>query len=629
MTTTNDLLLWPGRNTYTVDLSTLTAANGGLETECIPSVGCPTTPWTTRSVRFFRIDPHESTLNVKFRLAGVSLVRLTKWRWATRSTSSTSFADADPVGSGSSYTAKIYADGDRIPGGMVLLGTQPGVIPGATQSLTFNPSAFTGSLSPGEYFIYVEITENRPAGQGPAITQVQGGYSGGVLRIFSANASKPEMSISNPTSGSVQPTPFSVTGCAYDAGDTTAINVDDLAAFAIAGSNVTGPQAGTTQVLGFGNTAGDLAFLPVTGTPVVCPSVSDPASPIRNSGFAINNISGLSPGNWTLRVMSRSTLSGQFFTLPEVPFSIVNTTGAPGNFTASAAGNIVTISFTAPTTGPAVGSYVVDGALNPTFTPASFNVIVPAAGTYSGHLGNGVYYLRVVSLAPGGARGAASAVQQVTVGPAPATPPGAPVLSAPSLSGSNVTLNWAAGPGGAPASYTIVGGFDARRQQHRHLPDGRGDQHQRPGRQRRLLRAGHRRQLGRVGDLERDYVHDWADFAARRAGVEPGRRQRAERHPHLVHAERGAGVLYDPGPLPVGRPDHRDAAGQRQHHHGRGAAGHLPGHDSRHQQPGVEHRVEPDHGRRPLTHRFPGGARITPRASSARRHEEARHPRAS
>ena len=56
MTQTQDMRVWPGFNQYTIDLASLTAANGGIEHEC-PT--CPTTPWPSRSIRFFRIDPHE------------------------------------------------------------------------------------------------------------------------------------------------------------------------------------------------------------------------------------------------------------------------------------------------------------------------------------------------------------------------------------------------------------------------------------------------------------------------------------------------------------------------------------------------------------------------------------------
>jgi hypothetical protein len=446
MTTTTDMLVWPGRNTYTIDLGALSAANGGI----VPCVACGTTPWPGRSMRYFRIDPHEATNPVRFRLAAVGLRAYDQV--ADGQTFPIRYAFADPDSNGSTYRAEIFADTNRDGAGLIPLGDQAAV-PGVEQTFNFNPSG--GPLGSGLYYVLVRITETR---QG--ITQVIGRYSSGALRVL-RTPSSPQTTLTNPTPSSAQTAPFNVTGCAYDSGqDTGGLNVDDLIALAVAGPNITGPQAGTTQVLGLGNTTlGTLRFAPLTpGTPVVCPAIANPASPYRNSGFSIDNISGLESGNWTLRLSARSSLSGEFTTLPDVPFTVVNNTRAPGNFTASAVGNTVTISFSAPLAGAPPGGYSLEASRNATFNPMAFNVRIPTAGTYSGQLANGVYYLRVVSLGPGGSPGDVSVTQQVTVGPPPAAPPGAPTLNAAAVSGNNVTLTWAAGSGGAPTSYTIVAG---------------------------------------------------------------------------------------------------------------------------------------------------------------------------
>jgi hypothetical protein len=129
----------------------------------------------------------------------------------------------------------------------------------------------------------------------------------------------------------------------------------------------------------------------------------------------------------------------------------------PVNFQASASGNTVTVSFQAPAGGPPIGGYVIDGATDPSFNPA-FNVIVPAAGTYSGVLGNGGYYLRVVSLSPPGSRGGVSETRFVQVGPAPQPPPGPPTLVPTQVGGNPVTVSWAPGSGGTPTGYLLLAG---------------------------------------------------------------------------------------------------------------------------------------------------------------------------
>ena len=93
MTQTQDMRVWPGFNQYTIDLASLAAANGGIEHEC-PT--CPTTPWPSRSIRFFRIDPHEfGDTATGFDIDDVSLTapNTKKWPWA----SSSPCATASPI----------------------------------------------------------------------------------------------------------------------------------------------------------------------------------------------------------------------------------------------------------------------------------------------------------------------------------------------------------------------------------------------------------------------------------------------------------------------------------------------------------------------------------------------------
>ena len=252
MTTTNDLLVWPGRNTYTVDLSTLTLANLGLEPECVAGVGCPQIPWAQHSVRFFRIDPHEATKNVVFRMGPVSLTAPDEVD--TGGTFNVQFKFTDPD-AGAAYDAAIWLE-DSI-GARQSLGTMPNVAKDIVHTFPYNVPA---DHIPGEYRIYVQVTEKRAFHNDTS--DVSHAHSTGPLRIYNAAVSTPKTIISSPVSNTTQPTPFSIRGCAYDDGNNLGINVDDILAFAIAGPNVTGVQAGTTQVLGLGHTLGNLVFGP-------------------------------------------------------------------------------------------------------------------------------------------------------------------------------------------------------------------------------------------------------------------------------------------------------------------------------------------------------------------------------
>lgn len=433
MTNTNDMLVWPGRETYTIDLASLTTANRGIETDCGV---CPTTPWLSNSVRFLRFDPHEARTGVTFRVAQVKLAA------ADEVMLGQSFAvryRIDDPEAGSTYAAQFYVDGDRDPtSGMVLMGTASNVPRGT--DLTF-PMTVSG-VTPGlEYYVYVRVTETRTGG----FTDVRGAYATGPLRVL--GASTPMLTIASPAPNSSQSTPFTITGCAYDAGSTAGINVDEVAAFAIAGPTVTGPQAGTMQVLGFGGGFGTRVF------PTACPTAS---GAYANSGFSFSGIDALAAGGWTLRVMSRSTLSGQF-TTHEVPFTVVAAAGVPQGFSASASGNTVTVAFSGPVGGPAVGSYLVEGATDPSFASMLFSIRVLNPGTYAGTLGNGTYYLRIVSVSPTGARIAATGPRTVIVGPPPPAAPGPPTLMAP-VTSNPVTLTWAPASGGPPTGYTLVAG---------------------------------------------------------------------------------------------------------------------------------------------------------------------------
>jgi hypothetical protein len=191
---------------------------------------------------------------------------------------------------------------------------------------------------------------------------------------------------------------------------------------------------------------------------VICPSISNAASPFRNSGFRVADV-GLSQGPWTLRVLGRSTISGR---LTPIASDIAITSSLlvlpPVNFQLSGDGNTVTVSWEAPSAGPQISGYVIDLALNPDFSPVAANVPVPAAGTYSGSLGNGTWYFRVVSISTSGSRGGVSETRQITLPTGGPAPPGPPVLTATQVATNPITLSWSAGSGGVPTGYVLSAG---------------------------------------------------------------------------------------------------------------------------------------------------------------------------
>jgi hypothetical protein len=446
VSTSQDMRIWPGLRRYTVDLATLRTDNGGIETECPPGLQCLTTPWTQRAIRHLRLDPHEYTDQAtSFDIDDVTLTAPDEVALGQQFTVGYSFSDTDT--SGATYAARVYRQDWTTRTGRTLVTSIPSVSPGTPLSYTLNPQS--SGIPPGRYLISIEIDEVR----GGNFTQTSRGEASGPLVVFDAAASTPNLSVDYPTAGQV-PQVFTLQGCAYDGGASTGIGMDDLAVNAIAGPNVVGQPPGRVIPLGFGNPRGTIEFGPL-GTPVVCPSISSPASQFRNSGFRFANV-GLESGSWTLRVYARSTVSGQFVQFADIPVTVGDLPPTPVNFQASASGNTVTVSWQAPAGGTSIAGYVIEVATNPSFSPVALSLGVDAAGTYSGQLASGTYYLRVFTRDWSGRLSTPTPVRTVDV--ALPQPPGAPTLVAAQVSTNPVTLAWSAGPGGAPASFTLHAG---------------------------------------------------------------------------------------------------------------------------------------------------------------------------
>ena len=173
VTVSKDIPVWPGRNLYTIDLSRLTTASG-LE----PSSQAA---WSSSSVSILRIDPHESTKGVRFRLGTTVLTAPDEVVLGSAAVVQFAFADSDTAGS--SYQARIYLDADRAGDGRVLLDTFAAT-PNVLQTYQFVPAG--RGIPAGEYFFYVEVTETRGG-----FSDTRGLYSSGPLRVLASEPASP------------------------------------------------------------------------------------------------------------------------------------------------------------------------------------------------------------------------------------------------------------------------------------------------------------------------------------------------------------------------------------------------------------------------------------------------------
>jgi hypothetical protein len=268
VTTTKDILVWDGMNSYTVDLGTLSAtAEGGLEPN-------NATPWTAANVRYFRLDPHEFGEQITFHYDFVKLAAMDE-------TVNNSFtirfnggdADGDPV------VVSLYYDTDRNPAS----GLTPIVsnVPVGNGQYTWN----TQGVPAGVYYIYAQASDGRDA---------HGTYSTGTLRVITATpVSDPLMSVDAPANGASTGQPFLVSGWAIDRGAPSGTGVDAV------------------HVYGYRDGAGQAIFL---GSAYGSPRADVGAAfgqRFTNSGFSVP-IDFLRPDNYTIVVYAHSTVTGQW-----------------------------------------------------------------------------------------------------------------------------------------------------------------------------------------------------------------------------------------------------------------------------------------------------------------------------
>jgi hypothetical protein len=132
--------------------------------------------------------------------------------------------------------------------------------------------------------------------------------------------------------------------------------------------------------------------------------------------------------------------------------------GAPSNFTASASGSTVTLSWTAPVSGDPVTSYIIEAGSAPGLVNlANFNTGNNATSFSTTGVGAGTYYVRIRAV-NGGGTSAASNEAVLVVGTTGACA-GRPLnLTLLSQSAGFISFAWSAPSTGSPTSYVIEAG---------------------------------------------------------------------------------------------------------------------------------------------------------------------------
>jgi hypothetical protein len=266
LTTTKDILVWPGMNSYTVDLASLSAApGGGLEPGNAQL-------WTSAGARYLRLDPHEFAEQVPFHVDSVKLAAMDE---DVGGTFTIRFTGSDP--DGDPVSLALYYDTDRNPSnGLTLIASNVSL---ASGEYTWN----TTGVPPGVYYIYAFASDD-----------VNGfaTYSTGPVRVVNFTpVSDPWLSLDGPPNAFSTGQPFYVAGWAIDRGAPSGTGVDAVHVYAYA--NGTGP--GIFLGSSYGQPRGDVgaAF----------------GARYTNSGYSVL-VASLRPGPYTISAYSHSTVSG-------------------------------------------------------------------------------------------------------------------------------------------------------------------------------------------------------------------------------------------------------------------------------------------------------------------------------
>jgi hypothetical protein len=290
MTTTKDIIVFPGLNHYSIDLGSLsTAAGGGLEPNA------PAQGWTVAPIRHLRIDPHEFAESRQFHLGAVKLAAVDEGgpSFTIRFTG----ADAD----GDAATVALYYDTNTNPlDGRTLIANN---VPLSAGSYVWNAAG----VPVGTYYVYAVASDG---------IQSYGAYSTGAVAINGGGqtgTSNMALVIDTPRNTSTVSSGFTLAGWAIDRGAATGPGVDVIHVYAYPN-----PGSGAAAVfLGqatYGGARGDIgaAF----------------GAQFTNSGFGFVT-PALATGSYQIVAFARSTVTGGFTGSVSTTVQVIGATAAP------------------------------------------------------------------------------------------------------------------------------------------------------------------------------------------------------------------------------------------------------------------------------------------------------------
>jgi hypothetical protein len=161
-------------------------------------------------------------------------------------------------------------------------------------------------------------------------------------------------------------------------------------------------------------------------------------------------------GTYFVRVRGRNA-SGTGTASNEVSFTVgsLSAPGAPSGLSATTNGTLLTLQWTAPSSGGAVGDYVLEAGRSSGGTDL-FNGSVGTGTTISSQVTPGTYFLRVRARNAAGTSAASNEAQATVASPAP---PGAPSALTASATGTVLSVRWSApATGGTVADYVLEAG---------------------------------------------------------------------------------------------------------------------------------------------------------------------------
>ncbi len=289
MTTSRDLIVFPGVNHYSIDLASLSAtATGGLEASGAAQ------SWTAAPIRHFRIDPHEFPEVRGFHIGPVKLGAMDE----ASPSYTIRWTGTDP--DGDAARVSLYYDTNTNPAdGMTAIATG---VPMSAGAYVWNAAA----VPTGTYYIYAVANDGIQSHgtYSTAPISVNGGRAGGTSDLA--------ISIDAPANGATVTGGFTVAGWAIDRGAATGSGVDAVHVYAYPN-----PGSGTPPVFlgsaGYGGARGDVGG--VYG------------AQFTNSGYGVAG--SLGAGTYQVVAYAHSTVTGAFTGSTSIFLHVAGTTPAP------------------------------------------------------------------------------------------------------------------------------------------------------------------------------------------------------------------------------------------------------------------------------------------------------------